>query len=58
MTDAEILAELGTDSLLNRVRRTIAVFSAQDRAVPPMRLRRAEFAAAREVIAMVKEDRS
>lgn len=62
MTDAEILAELGTDSLLNRVRRSVSGFVGkaeqsmqQRRAVPPIQLRRNEFEFAEKIIAMVRE---
>lgn len=61
MTDAEILNELGTDSLLNRVRRLISsgagkIESARRNLVSPIALRRMEFEQAQQIIDTVQEE--
>lgn len=62
MTDAEVLRELGSDTLLNAVRRIISGYAGkaeQDlssrRLKAPMQLRREEFEVAQKIISVVRE---
>lgn len=63
MTDLEMLKEIRSESLLNRVRRELYAFVAraeqtmmQGRRLTPIEVRRQEFWAAERIVAMVREE--